>query len=342
MLENLFQKYITPKNVLFFLILTLFLMFLSKVHDIAIMFFASYVLACSMEPLVQRLSKKIKRSSAAAIVLGGVVLLVCIVFIPLLVLAGNEIKNFAISFPQYLSSLKDFLVTIPYINRADINQIDIGGILSTASGMTTRVFSETLNFGLNLGSGFVYLLASLIIMYYFMADKEVIRGTMIKLFPTQMREKAAEIIETISKKIGGYVVAQITTMAGVGLVMTIGLTLLKVDYALLLGLITALLDIIPVVGPAIALVICLIASYKAGWAILAGICVVFSIAQLSENNFVRPYVFGKFLDVHPLMVYLFLFLTAKYMGVIGVIFAPAIAATAVVLIQEIYIKNLDN
>lgn len=341
MLENFIQKYVTPKNIIFFVILVLFLVFLSKIIDIAIMFFASYVLACSMEPLVQKLSGKIKRPAAAGIVLGGIVLIICIVFIPLLVLAGNEIKNFAISFPQYLASLKDFLMTIPYINKADISQMDIGGVISTASGMTSKVFSETLNFGLNLGSGFVYLLASLIIMYYFMADKDTVRETIIKLFPSQMREKAAEIIETISKKIGGYVVAQITTMAGVGIVMTLGLMLLKVDYALLLGLITAILDIIPVVGPAIALVICLIASYKSGWAILAGICVVFSIAQLSENNFVRPYVFGKFLDIHPLIVYLFLFLTAKYMGVIGVIFAPAIAATAVVLIQEIYMKNLE-
>lgn len=341
MFENLFQKYITAKNVLFFVILILFLVLLSKIQDIAIMFFASYVLACSMEPLVQKLTGKIKRSVAAGIVLGSVVLLICIVFIPLLALAGNEIKNFAISFPQYLVSLKDFLMTIPFINKADINQMDIGGVLTTASGMTTKIFSETLNFGLNLGSGFVYLLASLIIMYYFMADKETVRGTIVKMFPSQMRPKASEIIETISKKIGGYVVAQITTMAGVGIVMTLGLMLLKVDYALLLGLITAILDIIPVVGPGIALVICLIASYKAGWAILAGITVVFAIAQLSENNFVRPFVFGKFLDVHPLIVYLFLFLTAKYMGVIGVIFAPAIAATAVVLIEEVYMKNLE-
>ena len=71
------------------------------------------------------------------------------------------------------------------------------------------------------------------------------------------------------------------------------------------------------------------------------VCVVFAIAQWAENNLVRPYVFGKFLDIHPLVIYLFLFITAQYLGVVGVVFAPAIAATVCVLIQELYIKNIN-
>jgi len=343
MFDSLFRKYFTSKNIIFLIVAILFLVFLSKIQEVAIMFFATYVLACSMEPLIQKLTNRYKRSTASGIVLLSAIVLICVVFIPLLIVAGQEIGNFIDSFPQYMITLKGLLydVHIPLIGKLDINQIDVGGAITTASGVTTTILSETLNLGKNIGSGFVYLLASIIILYYFMADKDLVRGTMVKMFPSQMRERATDIIETISKKIGGYVVAQLTTMAGVGLVMTLGLLILRVDYALLLGLITAILDIIPVVGPTIALIICLIVSYKSGWAILAGICVVFAVAQLSENNFVRPYVFGKFLDLHPLIIYMFLFITAKYLGVIGVVFAPAIAATVVVLIQEIYMKNIE-
>ena len=127
----------------------------------------------------------------------------------------------------------------------------------------------------------------------------------------------------------------------VGFIMAIGLSLLGVDYALLLGLITAILDIIPVIGPGLALLICLIVSYKVGAFTVFFIILIFAIAQLAENNFIRPFVFSKFLDLHPLIIYFFLFLTAKFLGVIGVIFAPAIAATVVVLIEEIYIKNIE-
>ena len=120
-------------------------------------------------------------------------------------------------------------------------------------------------------------------------------------------------------------------MASVGLIMTVGLLILGVDYALLLGLITAILDIIPVFGPAVALLVCLIVSYKSGAGVLALITFVFVIAQLVENNFVRPYVFGKFLDLHPLIIYMFLFITAKYLGIIGVVFAPDNCAKEILL-----------
>ena len=174
-----------------------------------------------------------------------------------------------------------------------------------------------------------------------MADKETVKEGYMKLFPAQLKERADEIIETISKKIGGYVIAQVVTMTSVGIIMAIGLLLIKVEYAVLLGLITAVLDIVPVVGPGLALIICLITAYKSGPLTLALIVLVFTIAQFAENNLVKPYIFGKFLDLHPLIIYLFLFITAQHLGVVGVIFAPAIAATVCVLIEELYIKNIN-
>lgn len=341
MFESRFQKYITTKNIIFFIIAILFIRFVGKIEDIAIMFFASFVLSCSLEPLVEKLSRRYKRSTASAIVLFGAILLISCFFVPIIILGGHEIRNFAVSFPQYLDTIKEYILDLPFVTHSVFEQLDIGGMISSASGLTSHVIGETIIFGKNLGSALVYLIGSIIIIYYFMADKETVHSTFLKLFPSQMRKRADEIINTIAEKIGGYVIAQITTMVSVGIIMTIGLFILRVEYALLLGLITSVLDLIPVIGPAIALVICLVVSYKAGLGVLAMIVVVFAIAQLTENNFVRPYVFSKFLDLHPIIIYLFLFITAKYLGVIGLVFAPAIAATAVVLIQELYMKNLE-
>jgi hypothetical protein len=171
--------------------------------------------------------------------------------------------------------------------------------------------------------------------------KDIVKKGYLSLFPAQMKPRAEQIIDTISKKIGGYVIAQVVTMTSVGIIMAIGLLLIKVEYAVLLGLITAVLDIVPVVGPGLALIICLITAYKSGPLTLALIVLVFAIAQFAENNLVKPYIFGKFLDLHPLIIYLFLFITAQHLGVVGVIFAPAIAATVCVLIEELYIKNIN-
>ena len=341
MFDGKFQKYLSVKNVIFLIIAVLFIRFLGHIEDIAIMFFASYVISCSLNPLVEKLSKKYKRTQAASIVLFGVVLLICLFFVPIIILAAQEIRNFAVSFPRLMLLAKDFIESSPYASHYLVENINVGGMLSSASGVTTQIIGETINIGKNIGSGLVYLIGSIIIIYYFMADKDTVHKTFLKLFPTNMRKRAEEIFDTISNRIGGYVIAQVVTMMSVGVLMTIGLLLLRVEYALLLGVMTAILDIIPIIGPAIALLICLVVSYKSGIGVLALIILVFSITQLTENNLVRPYIFSRLMNIHPIIIYLFLFITAKFWGVIGLVFAPAIAATAVVLIEELYIKNIE-
>ena len=262
-------------------------------------------------------------------------------FIPIIAMAGHEIKSFVAHIPQYIDYIKEFVTTTPIINKSQLANIELSDLISSATGLTSNFVNKSINISVNFASAMVYFLVALIIIYYFMADKEIVKKTYMSLFPSEMKQKADEIIETISHKIGGYVIAQVATMTSVGIIMAIGLMLIKVEYAILLGLITAVLDIIPVVGPALALIICLITAYKAGPLTLALIFVVFAIAQIAENNLVRPYIFGKFLDLHPLIIYLFLFITAQHLGVVGVIFAPAIAATVCVLIEELYIKSIN-
>ena len=341
MFENIFPKYMTAKNIVFFIIAILFLVFVAKIKDVAILFFASYVIACSLNPLVDRLSKKVSRSAASGIVVASTVLVLGAFFIPIVVLAGTEIKSFIENIPQYIETLKQFISTVPFVDKSQLAQINVGDFISSTSSITSNFVNQSINISVNFALAVIYLMAALIIIYYFMADKEAVKEGYLSLFPTDLKQRADEIVEAISKKIGGYVIAQLTTMTSVGVIMTIGLLLSGIEYALLLGLITAVLDIIPVVGPAIALIICLITAYKSGWIAIALVCVVFAFAQWAENNLVRPYIFGKFLDLHPLIIYFFLFITAQYLGLVGVIFAPAIAATVCVLIQELYIKNIN-
>ena len=344
MFDSFFKKYITAKNVIFFIIAILFLIFITKIKDIAILFFASYVIACSMNPLVDKLvsSKKMNRELASTIVLGGALAITAGFFIPIIYVAARQIKSFLILLPEHINTVKSVILNSPLFKSLPGSQmLDMGDVLTSASGFTTKFVNSSINLSMEFASAIVYFLAACIIIYYFMADKTTVRKTYLSFFPKQMKEKAEEIIETISQKIGGYVMAQIVTITSVGIIMTLGLIILKVDYALLLGVLNAILDIVPVVGPGIALVITLLMAYKMGPLTLILIVVVFCIAQWAENNLIRPYIFGKFLDLHPLIIYFFLFVTAQHLGVISVIFAPEIAATVCVLIEELYIKNVN-
>lgn len=341
MMENSFQKYITVKNVIFFIIAVLFMVFITKIKDIAILFFASYVIACSLNPLVDKLEKRFKRGLAASTVLIGAIGCIFAFIIPLFGMLGHEIKSFVLHIPQYFDTLKTLVLNTPFINHSQLAKIDLTDVLSSATDVTTTFVNQSINISINVAQALVYLIAATIIIYYFMADKNKVKEGCLMMFPENMKEKAANIISSISAKIGGYVVAQLATMSSVGIVMTIGLFISGIEYALLLGLITAILDIIPVVGPAIALVICLLTAFKSGALAMAFVVIVFAVAQLAENNLIRPFIFGKMLNIHPLIIYLFLFITAQYLGIVGVIFAPAIAATVCVLVDELYIKSIN-
>lgn len=342
MFDVFVKKYITVKNIIFFIIAILFIIFVTKIKDIAILFFASYVIACSLNPLVDKLSaKKMNRPLASGLVLGAVLIISGLFLVPMFVMGGHQIKSFLTQLPAHIATVKEFVLSTPILNQTILSRLDMGEVISSTSNFTTKFVNSSIDFSMGFASAIVYFLAACIIIYYFLSDKEVVRKTYLSLFPRQLKDKADEIIEVISKKIGGYVLAQIVTIASVGIIMTIGLLILKVDYALILGILNAVLDLIPVIGPGIGLLITILMAYKMGPVTIALIIAVFIIAQWAENNLVRPYIFSKFLDLHPLIIYFFLFVTAQYLGVVGVIFAPAIAATVCVLIEELYIKNIN-
>lgn len=338
---EIFKKYITAKNIIFAILAILCIVFITKIKDIAILFFASYVIACSLNPIVDKLSKKVSRGFASGLVLGGGLLVGGLVFIPIIAMAGHEIKSFVHFLPKHIANVQNFLAHTPFLDKLGLHNLSLGDILPSATGFTSTFVNESISFSIEIATAVIYSLAACIIIFYFMSDKEVVKKFVMSLFPRQMKVKAEEILETISQKIGGYVIAQLVTISSVGIIMFLGLWILKIDYALLLGLLTSVFDIVPIVGPALALVVILLTVYKLGAVKVALVIAVFAFAQWAENNLIRPYIFSKFLDLHPLIIYFFLFVTAQYLGVIGVIFAPAIAATVCVLVEELYIKNVN-
>lgn len=333
---------ITVKNIIFLLMVVLLLKFFSQITTTVMLFFASFVFACSLNPLVDKFSKKVSRPMAASIVMGGIMIVLFAVFLPLVVIAIKQVEILLVALPSKLEFIKDFVYNRQILGKSIVSMIDIPMLFEPVTNFTTNLVNQSITIGLNIATALIYLLAMCIITYYFIVDKTTIRNAVMLLFPEHIKHKAGVIITTISEKIGNYIIAQLTVIAGVGLCVMIPLMLMKIDCAILLGFISAVLDLVPVVGPTIALVICILMCYHYGPIILGLVIFFFLLAQWIENNFVRPYVFGKFLDLHPLIIFFSIFVTAKFLGAVGVIFAPAIAATVCVLLDELYIKPINK
>lgn len=337
-----FKNYITTKNIIFAVVALLFIKFAFMISGIVMMFFAAYVLACSLNPLVEILSKKMKRSTAASLVIIMMITIFIAFFMPVIIIASKQINSFLQILPDQIATVKNILLNREFLGQKIIDLLDLPSFIPPMSAFTTNLVNQSINMTISFASAILYGFTMCIVMYYFMVDKKQIRKLFLSLFPKPMKRTADKVAESISHKIGGYIIALGVTMLSVGIIFTIGLVLLRVDYAILLGLIATILDIIPVIGPTIALIICLLMCYQLGPLMLFLIVLIFFFAQWIENNFVRPYVFGKFLDIHPILVFFAIFVTAKFFGLLGVVFAPAIAATACVILEELYIKPINN
>ena len=341
MFEDIIEKYVNFKYITFTFIVVLFLFFIFNCKDIAIMFFASFVIACSLNPIVDKLSKKLPRGIATDIVTAGIILLILAIFIPVCMLSFEQISIFMDKLPTYIDNFDEFIFGIPFLNQFHFLAHDADSFMEQMSMSSSDLVNHAIDIGKCVGRACMYLLVSVILIFNFVSDKSIIKNYYLKSFPKNMRKKAEEVGKIISEKMGGYVIALILTSLSVGLVMLIGLSVLKVPYALLLAIVTAVFDIIPIVGPAFALIICLIAVYESGTFAIISVIAVFILSQLIENNFVRPYVFGKVMHIHTIVIFLFMFIAAEYIGFVGVIFAPALAALVAVLYEELYLKKIN-
>lgn len=341
MLEEFFNKYVHYKNIVFIFIVLLFLIFIFCCKNIAIMFFATFVIACSINPIVDKLEKKMNRHLATVLVTFAIILVILAIFIPVCLLSFEQIKIFLHKLPHYIDNFDEYILGLPFLNKFHFLANDADDIMEQISLSSSDILSNIMDIGKYASSALMYTFVSIIIIFNMVADKTKIKNYYLKIFPSNIRKRAEEVGKIISNRMGGYLVALIATSSSVGIVMLLGLLILKIPYAVLLALISAIFDIVPVAGPALALIICIVAVYPTGSNAVIGVILIFALAQLIENNFVRPYIFGKVMDIHPIVIFLFLFLAADYMGIVGVVFAPAIAALAAILFEELYLKKVS-
>lgn len=335
---------INMKNILF-LIFTIFIVwFIVQIGNIALLAFASFVLACALNPLVDKLSKfkYISRAFASTIVIIGTILIITLFLIPIVSISVQETQQLFTNLPTYINKTVDFLSNKTIMGKSLIEFINIDTITNSSTQMASGLVDKSINFTKALMEVITITITLGIIVFYMLNERDLIKNAILVMFPPKMKPRAQEVFENIEQKVGGYVIAQIVSMSTVAVFTAIGLMLLNVPYAILLGLIAGLLDIVPIVGPTIAFALGIICALQKGWLIVILVALIYLAAQWLSNNFVRPLVFGKFLNLHPLIIIFAFLISAQFLGVWGVILSPAIAAMLLTLFDELYLKTINN
>jgi len=337
-----FAKEVNHKNILFFLLAVFFLWFIARIQNVAILAFGSYVIACSLMPAVDLLSKKMSRSLAAALVITGAILIILIFLIPLISISIEEIQTAVNNLPSYAAHIIDYLSSKTIMGKSLIEFIDISSITSGTTQVASSILNKSIDFTMGFLETITVIITISVIVFYMLNEKYLIRDTIILLFPPKLKMRAKEVYEAIENKVGGYVIAQIFSMTTVAVMTALGLMILNVQYAVLLGLIAGILDIVPIVGPTLALALGILCAAQQNWVVIVLTILIYLAGQWISNNFIRPLVFGKFLDLHPMVIIFAFLIAAQFIGVWGVILSPAIAALILTLFEELYIKTINK
>jgi len=337
-----FKNNNNTKYILFIIAAVLFVWAVSQIKEIALIFFGSFVIACSLNPLADKFSKKMPRVISSLLVIVAAIFLIFAVFVPVGIMAFKEIKSLIVLLPDFANNVITQISLKSFMGHKISSYINYDDVVSNVSLLAGNILDKSWDITLCILDAITVILSMIMVIFYLIYEKNQINASTLKLFPPKLKKRAAEIITTIETKVGGYVIAQILSMSTVGFITMIGLFVCKIDYALLLGVIAGLLDIIPIVGPTIALLFGISAALAKGAIWIIPTVAVYLTGQWISNQLVRPIVFGKFMELHPLIVLFSFFIAAKFLGVWGVILAPAIAAMLLTLFDELYIKTINE
>jgi len=339
-----YKKYITFKNIIFLILIIIFLKFIPNFLNLFLLLFTAFVLASSVEPIVKILEKKMNRTVATCIVMFLTVIATVLFLLPVLKLAVEQISIVITSLPGRVEEIRLILVQNGWISKNMLENINFSSFAAPTADITKNLWDKSLTFTMGFFNFFVLLIAIFMMMFYFIKDKNYLSNKFVEFFPLEIKEKTKSIVREISVKVGGYVIGQILSNITIWIMVSVLLFLFGVDYPIILGFIAGLLDIVPVLGPTVALLFIILASYHLGILKMVFICLLFLVIQQISNSFFKPIIFGKFLDLHPLVILLAIFVCAQLFGVLGVILAPAIAATVCILVDELYLfpLNKDN
>ncbi len=336
------NKPVYLKNTMFIVAAILLILFIMQMQGIALLTFASFVLACSLNPAVDKLSAKMPRSLASTIVITGTILIAVLFLIPIVSISIKEIQQVVNNLPVFIKNIIDFLSNKTIMGKPIIEYVDINALTNTSSQMASGIVNKSINFTVAFMETITIAITMGVIVFYMVNEKNLVRDAIVLIFPPKMKKRAKEVYENIEHKVGGYVIAQVLSMSTVAIFTALGLMILKVQYAVLLGLIAGILDIVPIVGPTLAFILGILCASPQGWLIVVLTAIVYLAAQWISNNFVRPLVFGKFLDLHPLIIIFAFLIAAQFLGVWGVILSPAIAALLLTLFDELYLKTING
>lgn len=209
---------------------------------------------------------------------------------------------------------------------------DVQDMVGTIVANTLRVTAGAV--GAVLGFLVVAVVAA-----YVVIDAEHLGGGLLLLLPPRQRAIAAALAPGVLGRIGGYVRGQIVVSVCVGAVLAIGLAVLGVRYALLIGALAAVLNVVPFVGSLVAAILGILSALNESPALAVGAAILFWATSLLEGKLLVPQLVGRATGLHPLAVMVVLLIGAQLAGLIGALVSVPLLAALWEVVRAVWVER---
>lgn len=321
----------------------LLVLFLYVFSSILLPFLAGMVLAYFLDPVADRLQRLgLSRLAATILILIGALILLFLALIVLIPVLSNQFLEFAAGLPDYLARLQalitrmdpGFLEETFGVNSATLQE-GLNSLLAQGTGFVATLFRSIWSSGLallNLASLFI---VTPVVAFYLLLDWDRMVNAVDSWIPRAHLETVRQIGRDINAAIAGFVRGQGTLCIILGLFYAIGLTLVGLNFGLLIGLFAGLISFVPYVGSVMGLALSIgvaVVQFWPEWYWVAAVAAVFFSGQFIEGNILHPWLMGKSVGLHPVWLMFSLFAFGYLFGFVGLLIAvPAAAAIAVLV-----------
>jgi predicted PurR-regulated permease PerM len=295
-------------------------------------------IASAMAPIADIAErKKIARSLCVVAIYAVLIAIYVLMAIFLAPTVYEQWTKLSESFPDFIGNVtvwldKQLQLTNGYTGQVKLKPEEIHQIGASIAGTTVKMTYGLMRLIIN-GVLTLFLAA------YFTIEAKNIKESLAKWIPKEKREWFLNLTAIIGKRIGGYVRGQIMVALSVATFLSLGLSLIGVHYAISLGLLAGILNLVPYVGSMITMFFALLVSFNQAPQLALFTFLLFTLEQWLESTVIVPHFLGQEVDLHPLVVMLALICGATLMGVSGALIAVPVAAACLSIAEETYLKN---
>ncbi|HHD1619431.1 TPA: AI-2E family transporter [Enterococcus faecalis] len=273
-----------------------------------------------LNPIVDYLEKK--QISRVWSIIGLFILIVAlliwggIVIVPKI---REQSVSFVNHFPQYIDTIdqkSQEILSDPLFAQFR-EQLEAAGdkVVSSLGTIIKNVSTFTVqgigNFFGAVATIFVAIITMPFILFYLLKDGKNLAPYLMKFLPVKMRKPTLKVLAEVNDQVSSYIRGQLTVAFAVAIMFMIGFSVIGLDYAVTLGIVS---------GPAL----------------LIKVLIVFAIEQTVEGRFISPLVLGSQLSIHPVTILVVLLTSGKLFGIVGVILGIPVYAAAKVIITHIF------